>query len=912
MDQFSFIANADPISIDTLYQSYKENPESVDFTWQKFFEGFDFSLAKYGESNGYAKNGSAQPSESFNEKEIFVYNLIRSYRRWGHLKASTNPIRERRDHEAGLNLSDFGLSDADLTIKFKAGKEIGLENASLKEIIDTLRKVYVGSFGFEYTFIRKPEIQRWLRTEFEKAAQAYNPSHEIKTRILSKLNEAVLFENFLATKYVGQKRFGLEGGENTIVAIDTIINVASLMGVQEVVIGMAHRGRLNMLCNIMGKTYEQIFNEFEGNINPDDIQGQGDVKYHMGYSSEITTLYNKKMHLKLMPNPSHLEAVDPLVLGYTRAQIDDEYKGDFSKAVPILIHGDAAVAGQGVVFETIQMANLRGYTTGGTIHFVINNQVGFTTDLEDARSGVYCTDVAKVIDAPIIHVNGDDTEAVAFAAKTAIEYRQFFGKDIFIDMVCYRKNGHNESDEPRFTQPKMYAAIAKHSNVRELYKQRLIDRGELNASQAEEMDVQFKELLQSKLSMVKEKALKYIPQKLEQEWLHLQKATEKDFEQSPNTSISKETFDKIAKALTSTPASFKPLKQIENLLKERSKLLFEDKKVNWALAELLAYGSLLAEKKIVRFSGQDVKRGTFSHRHACFFDTETNESYCQIDNIQEDQSKIKIFNSLLSEYGVLGFEYGYAMATPNALVIWEAQFGDFSNGAQTMIDQFISSAETKWTRMNGLVMLLPHGYEGQGPEHSSARPERFLQMAAEYNMIIANLTTPANIFHIMRRQLAWNFRKPCVIFTPKSLLRHPLVISSVDDIMNGSFKETYDDSYVDTKQVKKVLLCTGKVYYDLLNEQQTNNRKDVAIVRIEQLYPFPEKQVTAILVKYQLARVCWVQEEPQNMGYWDYVIRIYLKVSMQVIARKPSSSPATGYMKIHTKEQAELVKAAFA
>lgn len=907
MDQFSYIANADPSTIDNLYQSYKQAPDSIDESWQKFFEGFDFSSAHYGQNGSV--NGSAT---GFNEKEIFVYNLIRSYRRWGHLKARTNPIRERRDHEAGLNLPDFGLSESDLTVRFKAGKEIGLENATLREIIDALRKVYVGSFGFEYTFIRNAETQKWLRTEFEKAAQAYNPKKEIKTRILSKLNEAVLFENFLATKYIGQKRFGLEGGENTIVAVDTIINVASLMGVEEVVIGMAHRGRLNMLCNIMGKTYEQIFNEFEGNINPDDIQGQGDVKYHMGYSSEIKTIYDKKMFLKLMPNPSHLEAVDPLVLGYTRAQIDDEYQGDFKKAVPILIHGDAAVAGQGVVFETIQMANLKGYTTGGTIHFVINNQVGFTTDFDDARSGIYCTDVAKVIDAPIIHVNGDDTEAVAFAAKTAIEFRQHFGKDIFIDMVCYRKNGHNESDEPRFTQPKLYAAISKHPNVREIYKQQLIERGDINPAQAEEMDTQFKDLLQSKLSMVKEKPLKYVPQKLEQEWLHLKKATEQDFEKSPKTAIDKKTVDKLSKALTTIPSDFKPLKQIENLIKERSKLLLEDKKVNWALAELMAYGSLLTENKIVRMSGQDVKRGTFSHRHAYFFDSETNAPYCQIDNVEAGQQKMKIFNSLLSEYGVLGFEYGYAMATPNALVVWEAQFGDFVNGAQTMIDQFISSAETKWTRMNGLVMLLPHGYEGQGPEHSSARPERFLQLAAENNMIIANLTTPANIFHILRRQLAWNFRKPCVIFTPKSLLRHPLVMSSIDELTNSTFQETYNDTFADAKSVRKVLICTGKVYYDLLNEQQTKSIKDVAILRLEQLYPFPEKQIDGLLAQFKNAKeIVWVQEEPENMGYWDYITRIYPKVDLKIVARKPSSSPATGYLKIHTKEQAELVAASF-
>jgi 2-oxoglutarate dehydrogenase E1 component len=607
-----------------------------------------------------------------------------------------------------------------------------------------------------------------------------------------------------------------------------------------------------------------------------------------------------------------LEAVDPLVLGYTRAQIDDEYQGDFKKAVPILIHGDAAIAGQGVVFETVQMANLKGYTTGGTIHFVINNQVGFTTDYEDARSGIYCTDVAKVIDAPVIHVNGDDTEAVAFAAKTAIEYRQHFGRDIFIDMVCYRRNGHNESDEPRFTQPLLYARIAKHPNVREIYKQHLIERGEINEAQAEEMDVQFKALLQSKLSSVKEKPLKYVPQKFEQEWLHMKKATDQDFEKSPATAIKQETVGKIINALTHIPDGFKPLKQIENLVKDRTKMLKEDKIINWALAELMAYGSILTEGKIVRMSGQDVRRGTFSHRHAYFIDIETNEPYCQIDNIQEGQQKMKIFNSPLSEYGVLGFEYGYAMATPNALVVWEAQFGDFANGAQTMIDQFISSAETKWGRMNGLVMLLPHGYEGQGPEHSSARPERFLQLAAENNMIIANLTTPSNLFHILRRQLAWNFRKPCVIFTPKSLLRHPAVISPLSDITDNIFHEAYDDHTVeDPKVVRKVIMTSGKIHYDILAEKQKLGIKDVALIRIEQLYPFPEKQVDAFLANYKnVKEIIWAQEEPENMGYWDYITRIYPKVDMKIVARKPSSSPATGYLKIHNIEQAELVKRA--
>lgn len=913
MDKFSFIANADTTAIDSIYETYKANPNDVDISWAKFFEGFDFSIAKYGENNGSSKSATAPSSNgTTNEKEVNVYRLIRGYRSRGHLKAKTNPIRERKDRDAMISLKDYGFTESDLDVRFKVGAEIGMENATLREIIKTLEATYEGSFGFEFYYIRQPEILKWLTIEFEKAAKAYNPPKEIKTRILSKLNEATVFENFLATKYVGQKRFGLEGGENAIVAIDTIINVGSLFGAEEVVIGMAHRGRLNVLCNIMGKTYEQIFNEFEGNIDINSLEGAGDVKYHMGFSSEIKTIYDKKMHLKLMPNPSHLEAVDPLVLGYARAQVDDEYKGDYKKCVPILIHGDAAVAGQGIVYETLQMQSLPGYTTGGTIHFVINNQVGFTTDFDDARSSIYCTDIAKIVDAPVIHVNGDDAEAVAFAAKTAIDYRQLFGRDIFIDMVCYRKNGHNESDEPRFTQPKLYSLIAKHPSPREIYKQDLIKRGEINEAQAEEMDAQFKALLQAKQTLVKEKPLPYIPSKLELEWQEMKKATLEDFDKSPNTSITNDYLTKISKALTTIPSDFKPLKQIENLIKEREKMFLETKTVNWATAELMAYGALLMDNKIVRISGQDVKRGTFSHRHAYFMDIEKNIPYCQIDSIDPNQNKLKIFNSLLSEYGVLGFEYGYAMATPHALVVWEAQFGDFSNGAQTLIDQFISSAETKWGRQNGLVMLLPHGMEGQGPEHSSARPERFLQLAAERNMIVANLTTPANIFHILRRQLAWNFRKPCIVMSPKSLLRHPLVASPIEEITNGNFKETYDDNFVKATEVKKVLLCTGKVYFDLLNEQQTNKRGDVAIVRIEQLYPFPEKQIVAILKKYVSAKVQWVQEENKNMGYWDFIQRLMpAEIKISVNARKSSSSPATGYNKVHIKEQAELIKIAF-
>jgi 2-oxoglutarate dehydrogenase E1 component len=688
--------------------------------------------------------------------------------------------------------------------------------ATLRKIIEKLKAVYLGPIGFEYNFIRNDDVRQWFFEKCEKEYYSFNPSREVKKKILTKLNEAVVFENFLHTKFLGQKRFSLEGGENTIPALQTIINKSAELEVKEVVIGMAHRGRLNVLSNILGKTYEQIFTEFEGNINPDLTMGDGDVKYHLGYASHVHTPSGKSIYVKLTPNPSHLEAVDPLVIGYTRGQIDDEYKGDVRKGMAILIHGDAAVAGQGIVYEVVQMSGLPGYTTGGTIHFVINNQIGFTTDFDDARTSIYCTDIAKIVDAPVLHVNGDDAEAVAFASNLSVEYRQKFGKDIFIDMLCYRRHGHNESDEPKFTQPKLYNIIAKHPNPREIYVKKLVERGDVDAALADEMDQKFRNQLQDRLNEVKQKPLPYKPQKVEEEWEQMKWAKPADFDKSPDTSIKDSVIEKVGKALSTVPEGFKPLKQIEKLIKDRNNAFFEDKKLGWAEAELLAYGSLLLDKVPVRMSGQDVKRGTFSHRHAYFFDANSNEAYCGLNNLSKDQSKFYIFNSLLSEFGVLGFEYGYAMATPRALVLWEAQFGDFVNGAQVMIDQFISSAESKWQRMNGLVMLLPHGYEGQGPEHSSARPERFLQASAEYNMVVANITTPANFFHLLRRQVTWEFRKPCIVFSPKSLLRHPLVVSPVKDFTSGTFLEVLDDSNVTAKDVKRVVLCTGKIYYELL------------------------------------------------------------------------------------------------
>jgi len=904
MDSYSYISNADVSYVDQLYQSYKKDPASVDISWQKFFEGYDFSNLHYGK-NG---NGATVADSPLAIKETQVRNLIFQYRSFGHLKSKTNPVRDRRNHKVNLDHKSVGLTDADLDTEFDVGAEIGMTRSTLRKIIEKLNAVYLGSIGFEYNFIRNDDIRAWLYQKIEKEYYTYTPGQEEKKTILSKLNEAVVFENFLHTKFLGQKRFSLEGGENTIPALNTIINKSAELGVKEVVIGMAHRGRLNVLCNTLGKTYEQIFTEFEGNVSPENLtMGDGDVKYHLGYTSQLNTPSGNKIYVKLTPNPSHLEAVDPLVLGYTRGQIDDEYKGELSKGMAILIHGDAAVAGQGLVYEIVQMSGLAGYTTGGTVHFVINNQIGFTTDYDDARTSIYCTDIAKIVDAPVFHVNGDDAEAVSFVSKLAVEYRIKFGKDIFIDMLCYRRHGHNESDEPKFTQPKLYNIIAKHPNPREIYVKKLIERGDVDAALADELDKNFRNVLQDRLNEVKQKPLPYKPQKVEGEWEKLRWAKTEDFDKSPETGIKQSAFDKIGKALTAIPEGFKPLKQIEKLLKDRKAAFFEDKVLGWAEAELLAYGSILVDGSIVRMSGQDVKRGTFSHRHAFFFDANTNESYCGLNNIDGAKPKLNIFNSLLSEFGVLGFEYGYAMSTPSALVIWEAQFGDFVNGAQVIIDQFISSAESKWQRQNGVVMLLPHGYEGQGPEHSSARPERFLQLCAENNMIVANPTTPANIFHLLRRQVAWDFRKPCIVFSPKSLLRHPAVISPAKEFTEGSFKEVIDDTTVNAKDVKKILFCTGKIYYDLIEGQQKKKAKDVAVVRIEQLHPFPKKQVDAIIKKYKGAKMAWVQEEPSNMGYWSFILRFMDPATLELVSRKPSASPATGYLKVHKVEQEKLV-----
>lgn len=912
MKDFSYITNSHPAYIESLYQEFVKNPENIDPDLRKFFEGFDFAIANSNGSISTSASTATVPGNIDWLKEVNVYRLILGYRNKGHLIANTNPIRPRKDRGANLNLEFYHLTEADLDQTFQVGNLIGLGATTLRNILQHMQKCYAGHVGIEFKYISDQNKVNWLYNAIEKQFFEPIPLNQ-KRRILEKLNQGVIFEKFLHTKYVGQKRFSLEGGETTIAALDAIINTAANNDVQEVVIGMAHRGRLNVLANIMGKTYEQIFSEFEGTAKVDQTMGSGDVKYHLGFGSEVTTFDNKTIHLKLMPNPSHLEAVDPVVVGFSRAKADILYKSDYDKILPILIHGDASVAGQGIIYEVLQMSNLKGYYTGGTLHFVINNQIGFTTDFDDARSADYSTSVAAMVQAPVLHVNGDDAEAVVKCVEIATRYRQEFNSDIFIDMVCYRRHGHNEGDDPKYTQPQLYKLIDQHPNPREVYVQYLMEHGETEAQElAKEMEKKFWNDLQERLDEVKQKPLPYTYQPPELAWKSLRKATADDFIQSPQTAIAEEEVRRLFKGIMSWPDDFKPLKKVEKLLQEKIKLLETEDKIDWATAELLAYASIIVENKIVRMSGQDVKRGTFSHRHAVLRDEETNKGYNRLKHLQEHQEKFRIYNSLLSEYGVLGFEYGYALANPDALVIWEAQFGDFSNGAQTMIDQFIAGGEQKWNRMNGLVMLLPHGYEGQGPEHSSARMERYLQMCAELNMIITNITTAANFFHVLRRQLAFPFRKPLINFSPKAYLRYPGTYSHISAFTSGGFKEVIDDpSITESENVKKVLFCSGKIYYELAERQKKENVTNTAIVRLEQIYPIPYRQIEALQKKYNKATWFWVQEEPLNMGAATFLKMNLTQLNFGIISRNASAATATGYSKIHAQEQAEIINTAF-
>lgn len=905
MEKFSYVGNLEINQIEALYKQFLASPESVDASWRLFFEGFEFARTSFD-----LDSPSAIVPETV-RKEFNVVNLINGYRTRGHLFTHTNPVRERRKHSPTLELENFGLAADDLSTVFQAGSLIGIGPSPLSTIIDHLEQTYCGSIGAEYKYIRNPEIIQWLEERMEPHRNRPDFPIEKKRRILEKLNQAVAFENFIHTKFVGQKRFSLEGCETLIPALDAVIESGAESGIKEFVIGMAHRGRLNVLANILGKTYEEIFTEFEG-LEYDEMEFAGDVKYHLGFSSDIKTKGGKEVHLSVAPNPSHLEAVDPIVQGIVRSKIDHTPGGDEHHIAPILIHGDAAIAAQGVVYEVIQMSLLRGYRTGGTIHLVVNNQIGFTTNYMDARSSTYCTDIAKVTLSPVFHVNADDVEALVYTIELAMEFRQKFHRDVFIDILGYRKYGHNEGDEPRFTQPLLYKAIAAHPNPREIYNEKLLAQGKVEANLAREMEKSFRDLLQVSLDTARQVKKKKVSPYLEGSWKGLRMATKDDFNDSPVSTIDRSSLDKLAQKITGLPADYRFFSKTERLFAERRKMV-DSGSVDWAMAELLAFGAMLHEGHAVRFTGQDVERGTFSQRHAVVRIEDSEEQYTPLSHLSSAQAPFHIYNSLLSEYAVLGFEYGYAMAAPHSLTVWEAQFGDFNNGAQIIIDQYISSAEDKWNRMNGIVLLLPHGYEGQGAEHSSARLERFLNLCAEENIQVVNCTTPANYFHALRRQLQRPFRKPLVVFTPKSLLRHPRVISSMDELANGRFREVIDDHAVSTDTVSRVVLCSGKVYYDLLEYREKEQVNDIAIVRLEQLYPLPVKQLEELKRKYtHVTDWVWLQEEPENMGAWGYLLRTASRVlPLRPITRSESASPATGSHKAHEREQRQLVQRVF-
>ncbi|WP_306568600.1 2-oxoglutarate dehydrogenase E1 component [Flavobacterium lindanitolerans] len=921
MDRFSFLNAAHTEFFAQLYDEYLENPDSVEPSWRSFFQGFDFGMQTYNEEYeapaqqlaNYATSGNvdvSQISEKL-QKEFNVLKLIDAYRTRGHLFTKTNPVRERRIFSPNLDLENFGLSQSDLNTVFDAAKAIKIAPCSLQEIIGHLDKIYCQHIGVEYMYIRKPEVIQWIQDRI-----GYNDNHprfsdDQKKNILNKLNEAVSFENFLHTKYVGQKRFSLEGGETLIPALDALIEAAAEKGVEQFVMGMAHRGRLNVLANVFGKNTQDIFSEFDGKDYDDDALFDGDVKYHLGLTADKKTKSGKSININLAPNPSHLETVGAVIEGITRAKQDRYFPDDFSKVLPIALHGDAAVAGQGIVYEIVQMAQLDGYKTGGTIHLVINNQVGFTTNYLDARSSTYCTDIAKVTLSPVLHVNADDAEAVVHAMLFALDYRMQFGSDVFIDLLGYRKYGHNEGDEPRFTQPKLYKIIAKHQNPRDIYAERLMAEGVIDDKYVGKLEKEYKAMLDENLEASRKKDLTIITPFMQNEWNGFVQADEKEMLQKVDTTFSKEKLGEIAQTITTLPSDKKFISKIQKLINDR-KVMFETDKLDWAMAELLAYGSLMTEGYDVRISGQDVERGTFSHRHAVVKVEDSEEEVILLQHLKDQKGKFHIYNSLLSEYGVVGFDYGYALASPKTLTIWEAQFGDFSNGAQIMIDQYISAAEDKWNNQNGLVMLLPHGYEGQGAEHSSARMERYLQLCANHNMFVADCTTPANFFHLLRRQMKTSYRKPLIVFTPKSLLRHPSVVSTVDEFANGSFQEVLDDPNANAKDIKTLVFCTGKFYYDLVAEREANGRKDVAFVRIEQLFPLPVEQLKAIIEKYpNVDDYVWAQEEPKNMGAYGYMLMNFDLVKFRVASLKAYSAPAAGSYARSKKRHAAAIAMVF-
>lgn len=916
MDKFSFLNAAHTAYFAELYDQYLKNPDSVEPSWRAFFQGFDFGMQQDGVSEEVLSEAPVDFSEgeipAHVVKEFQVIRLIDGYRTRGHLFTKTNPVRDRRKYSPTLEISNFGLEESDLKTTFSAGDILGIGPSPLEEIIRHLEKVYCDSIGIEYMYIRKPEEIEWIQNKLNVNENQPKFDDARKKQILKKLNEAVSFESFLHTKYVGQKRFSLEGGESLIPALDALIEKAAEFGVEDFVMGMAHRGRLNTLTNIFGKNAKDIFSEFDGKDYEQDIF-DGDVKYHLGWTSCRTTDSGKDININIAPNPSHLETVGAVVEGISRAKMDRRYNGDNSKILPILVHGDAAIAGQGLVYELVQMAQLEGYQTGGTIHIVVNNQIGFTTNYLDARSSTYCTDVGKVTLSPILHVNADDAEAVVHSILFALDFRMKFKRDVFIDLLGYRKYGHNEGDEPRFTQPKLYKAIAKHENARDIYVDKLKESGVVDDNYLKKLEEEYKSSLEEKLEDSRKEETTRITPFMQDEWEGFENVQEDEMMKNVDTTFDIDKLDKVAEAISQLPEGKKFMRKIQKIIDGRKQMYFEDDKLDWSMAEHLAYGSLMTEGYNVRMSGQDVERGTFSHRHAVIKVEDSEEEIILHNNIEGRDGDFFIYNSLLSEYGVVGFDYGYAMASPTTLTIWEAQFGDFVNGAQIMIDQYISAAEDKWKLQNGLVMLLPHGYEGQGAEHSSGRMERFLQLCAKDNMYVADITTPANMFHILRRQMKANFRKPLIIFTPKSLLRHSKVISTKEEFATGSFQPVLDDPDANVDKVTSLVFCTGKFYYDLLNFKEENNRDDVALVRIEQLFPLPISIIKEMMEKYKNAEdVVWAQEEPRNMGAYAHMLLHFEEArKFRVCSRKFYGAPAAGSSVRFKKRHERVIASVF-
>ncbi len=919
MDRFSFLNAAHTAFFADLYDQYLESPDSVEPSWRAFFQGFDFANEYSGGpveqlSQAYSTGSTVNVNDSAKiekiQKEFAVLNLIDGYRVYGHLLTKTNPLRERRVVHPDLSLEKFGLSSADLNTTFEAARTLQLPASTLNQIVDQLDKIYCSTLGIEYKYITDENEVAWIQEHFERPGAKF--SNEDKKEILHKLIEAVSFENFLNTKYVGQKRFSLEGLEAAIPAMDFLIEAAAENGVEDIVVGMAHRGRLNVLANVFKKPAQEIFSEFDGK-DYDAVEGfDGDVKYHLGLSSTRTTRSGKEIHVNLTPNPSHLETVGAVIEGITRAKQDTVYTDAPSKVLPIALHGDAAISGQGIVYEIVQMAQLRGYKTGGTIHVVLNNQVGFTTNFTDGRSSTYSTDIAKVTACPVLHVNADDTEAAVRAFLFALDYRMTFGRDVFIDIVGYRKYGHNEGDEPKFTQPILYKLIAKHPNARNIYNARLLEDKIVDEGFVKELEQQYKDILEQDLQTSRQKEFVKIRTFMKENWADFKIVDEKAMVADYDTKVSKEELTEIAEVITKLPEGKKFISKVTRLIGDRRAMFFENDKLDWAMGELLAYGSLLTDGFDVRMSGQDVERGTFSHRHAVVKTEDTEEMIILLNQLKHQNGQLRIFNSLLAEYAVLGFEYGYALTNPKTLTIWEAQFGDFSNGAQIMLDQYISAAEDKWNSQNGIVMLLPHGYENQGAEHSSARLERYLQLCAEHNMYVANCTTPANFFHMMRRQMVTNFRKPLIVMSPKSLLRNPLATSSVKEFTDGKFQYVIDDVAADKAKVKSLVFCSGKFYYDLVAKREELGRDDIAFVRIEQLFPLPVEQIKEVIASYPNADdFVWAQEEPKNMGAYSYMLMNFDMKPLRYAGNKAYSAPASGSSTRSKKRYANAIEKVF-